>query len=308
MYHYVREFDDKLPGLRFLHLDSFRRQLDHLEEAYGFVSKADWEAFTRSGRASALQGKVVLTFDDGLACHYRYVFPELVRRGLWGFFFVSSGPYQLGQMLDVHKIHVLCARHGPAELDAARRSLVPQEVIPFQEREAFRRETYAMQSESEQILMFKRTLNYYVQEERRSEIIEAIGTVLGESFSASGYYVSLEQLREMSRAGMVVGAHSVNHRVMSKLSAQEQRRELEVSLGFLREVNGQAPLTYCHPYGGFHTFNEDTLTILASLGVQLAFNVEPRELSEQDWSSQRMALPRFDCNRFPHGQVYPLAS
>ena len=50
---------------------------------------------------------IILTFDDGLSCHYTYVFPELLKRNLWGIFFINSLPYINNKILNVHKIHLL---------------------------------------------------------------------------------------------------------------------------------------------------------------------------------------------------------
>jgi hypothetical protein len=34
-----------------------------------------------------------------------------------------------------------------------------------------------------------------------------------------------------------------------------------------------------------------------------AFNVEPRDISAGDLSRRPQALPRYDCNQFPHGDA-----
>ena len=85
MYHYIQDYNPNFPNFRFLKFDNFKKQLDYFEENYGFVSKEEWNNFIYNGTLSS-QGKVLLTFDDGFKCHYDYVFPELEKRNLWGFF------------------------------------------------------------------------------------------------------------------------------------------------------------------------------------------------------------------------------
>ena len=81
MYHYVQEFNKNLPRLKFLHIDNFRKQLDFFESHYGFVSKKD---FLDSLKTGEVNKGVILTFDDGLKCHFDYVYKELIERNLWG--------------------------------------------------------------------------------------------------------------------------------------------------------------------------------------------------------------------------------
>lgn len=42
MYHYVRDFDEKLPNLKHLHIDDFKKQLDYFEKKFGFVSQEEF--------------------------------------------------------------------------------------------------------------------------------------------------------------------------------------------------------------------------------------------------------------------------
>ena len=107
----------------------------------------------------------------------------------------------------------------------------------------------------------------------------------------------------MSHNGMIIGSHSYSHPVMSKLSYRNQRIEIKKSFNFLESINIGASKTYCHPYGGFHTFNKKTIEILNLENVSYSFNVEPREISCNDIDNSRQHLPRFDCNLFPYGQA-----
>ena len=108
MYHYVREYDDKHPNFRFLDVQNFRKQLDFFEKNFGFVDQDEWQKFVDNGEMPLREGKIVLTFDDAMSCHYDYVFPELLKRNLWGIFYVPTAPYMDNKLLDVHRVHLLC--------------------------------------------------------------------------------------------------------------------------------------------------------------------------------------------------------
>src|SRR3546814_10824178 len=81
MYHYVRPAPADLPYFRYLHIDSFRRQLDWIEATHGFVSR---DRFLDALHTGTPANGVVLTFDDAFSDPFLHVFHELSSRGLWG--------------------------------------------------------------------------------------------------------------------------------------------------------------------------------------------------------------------------------
>ena len=118
---------------------------------------------------------------------------------------------------------------------------------------------------------------------------------LGKSF-----YLTPDQMREMRDAGMILGSHTVNHPCMSKLSASDQRTEIEQSFDFLEGTLGRSePKTFCYPYGGFHSFTSETERLLEEAGCLFSVNVEYRDVASSDLRTRRQALPRYDCNLFP---------
>ena len=303
MYHYVREYRDELPHFRFLDIQNFRKQLDFFAATYGFVTYDEWCRYLSDGTMPETPGKVLLTFDDALSCHFRYVFSELKSRRLWGIFYVPSLPYVEHRILDVHRIHLLCgAFEGKRLLDYAV-TTISKEMIPERKREEFETETYAHQLNHEGVSQFKRLLNYFVDYAYRSEILDAIGRRFGFDFEIPNFYMTVEQIREMADANMLIGSHTRSHPVMSRLSAAEQSVEIESSFDFLSSVCALPVRTYCHPYGGFHSFNCDTIHLLNGFGVKFSFNVQSREVVYQDRLDSIQHLPRFDCNEFQFGSA-----
>ena len=302
MYHYVRPEPEHLPYFRYLHLEDFRRQLDWLDETYGFVSRDDFETALISRRPVS---GAVLTFDDGIHDHYHHVFPELRRRGLWGIFYVPTGIYQTRTLLDVHRIHMLIGRHGGlAALDALR-AIVEDHMLVDKNNVAFRSSTYRFQDNDEATNEVKRVLNYYISYEHRADVLTEVMAALDghRDTGFEGFYLTREQMREMAQGGMVIGSHSVSHPVFSKLDVDTQWLEIDQSFSFLEDVLDAPVDTFCYPYGGFHNFTDDTRHLLNKRGCRFAFNVEPRDIEARDLTDEPMALPRYDCNMFQHGKA-----
>jgi hypothetical protein len=160
MYHYVRPDSAELPYFRSLHIDDFRRQIDHFAAAYGFVDRSEFLDVV-DGRRAPGDG-VVLTFDDGVIDHYEHVLPELESRGLWGVFYVPTGMYAQRKLLDVHRIHCLLGRRGGAAMIEAAREIISDDMLSHAHVQEFRQATYASKAtrrlpvQSSQLLRFVR--------------------------------------------------------------------------------------------------------------------------------------------------------
>jgi hypothetical protein len=181
--------------------------------------------------------------------------------------------------------------------------IITEDMIPFEKRIEFRNETYKDQINYAGISEFKRLLNYFIGCEYKSSVIDEIAKNLSYVFSTSNFYITQSELKEMSSKGMIIGSHTNSHPVMSKLSYSEQEQELVTSFDFLDDLIFQEQKTYCHPYGGFYSFNKDTIDILNKHNVAYSFNVDDREIERADWYLSKQHLPRFDCNLFPHGSA-----
>ncbi len=303
MYHYVRPDPAGFPRFKHLHVDDFRQQLDFFEREHGFVGLRDLQAVAAGEQCP---DGVLLAFDDGLMDHHQWVLPELAERGIQGFFFIPTGPLAGGGMLPVHRVHLLLGRFAADEVARHLRSLVDDSMIEQNRQEEFRQATYRHQDNPQEAVYVKRMLNYFLAYEHRGPVLDALmAHFFGdeEAELAANFYMGPEELKALRQAGMVVGSHSVSHPVMSRLSVEEQEREISESFAWLESILGPLqPKTFCYPYGGGSTFTEETERLLSRHDVAFSFAVEPRDITPEDLRQRPQALPRYDCNMFPHGQ------
>lgn len=300
MYHYVRPAPVGLPYFRYLHVEDFEDQLDWLAARHRFVTRKEF--FDARKRGTPPEG-VVLTFDDGFSDHLDHVLPALASRNLFGVFYVCTAPYRTGRLLDVHRIHLILGRLGGHEALRRLGAHVKEGMLEHWNVTAFKEQTYARQNNDEATTLFKRTLNYLISYQCRARILDEI---FAEEFDnerdiARDFYLTADGIRALAAAGCVIGSHGINHLVFSKLPHDEQRREIRESFADLGTVLGKPIETFCFPYGGHHTFNSETLSFLEEAGSILSFSVEPRDVTAKDLREAPHALPRFDCNMFPHG-------
>lgn len=304
MYHYVRPETNRQPDYYYLDEEDFRSQLDYFEAEYGFVTKEEFLSVIRGeNEGDDPPSGVVLTFDDGFRDHYETVYPELKKRGLWGIFYVPVGPYRTGQLLDVHRTHVLLGAVSGAELLEHTRDVVTEEMIPHKRREEFREQTYERQDDTGATKQVKRILNFFLSDDHQTEVLDELTErVEHDPAAVSEFYMTQEELHDMHADGMVIGGHTVTHPVLSKLSPENQRTQIAESFDYLETaVGGLSERTFCYPYGNSHSFTEETVAILNELNCEWCFKVESADVTMADIRTRPQALPRYDCTEFPNG-------
>lgn len=305
MYHYVRNTNKEFPFFRYLSTQNFIQQLDYFEKKYGFVTYNNFASFMRNNSSyENIKNKVILTFDDGFKDHYKNVFPELIKRGLFGIFYIPTGVYSRQKALDVHRIHYLIGKVGGKKLIDYIENKIKPEMINEGEYNLFKETTYTNQENDHYTQQFKKTFNYYIKYEYREVFLDAIV----KKFSSDeeifkNLYMSIDEIREMQQQGMIIGSHGVNHFVLSKLSIDEQEKEINNSFEFLENQLGKSDIkTFCYPYGGVETFNTDTKSILTNCECDFSFTTQARDIKLNDFTDDPQALPRYDCNMFPFGK------
>ena len=305
MYHYVLE-DSAGPPFGYYHLDlaDFRLQLDHFQDEFHILDQEEFLSTLRGNRAPR-KDDLVLTFDDGLRCHFVEVLPELVERNLWGMFYVSSGPYLETSVLDVHRIHALLGKHGGEVVAGYLADLLAKRMVSTEHRNRFSDVVYADQENPDSVYHVKRLLNFDVDVDVRHDVLDSLERRLFDApLRPSDVYMTREEIRELAASGMHVGAHASTHTPMSKLRRGEQEKEITQSFGFIKDTLSELLVpSYCHPYGGPHTYTGDTLDLLEEASCSFAFGVDSRPITETVIADERLTLPRYDCNEFPHGEA-----
>jgi peptidoglycan/xylan/chitin deacetylase (PgdA/CDA1 family) len=299
MYHYVRPATDRPPGGYYrLDVADFRAQLDHFEASFDVLGRERLLAVLRGERAPP-DDALLLTFDDGLADHHEWVLPELRDRGLSGVFFVPTGPLD-GVALPVHRVHALLGSHDARRVRDALLAAVEKRGL---DRSGASADTYGDEGELDAATEVKRLVNFDLPWTAVPEVLDAVERRLSATpLDPGSYYCSAGDLRALADAGMLLGAHSVTHPVLSRLSEADQRAEVRDSFDRLADVVGPLDARlFAYPFGGPETFTGTTTSALADAGCEAAFTTVSDRIDAAAVADRPLALPRRDCNEFPHG-------
>lgn len=299
MYHYIHDKTYPYKYPHFLSIYEFRKQLDYFSTYDRVLSKNELLDII-SSRIPVPDDGVILTFDDGLLDCYNFVFPELLSRKLFGIFYIPTNIFKEGQLLDVHKIHLILGSE-----DGVR--LLKQAVSVFITSSLMQKintdfpETYKYQSNSYEVTEIKKILNYAISPKKKSIILREVMTRLGldEKVISKAIYLSKDNVLEMHRSGMLFGGHSVTHCILSRQTTAQQRKEIAESFAVLRDLLGENIVkTFSYPYGRIGTFNNISLKILREIDCKFSFAVSHRNISNVDIINNIQQLPRWDCSQF----------
>lgn len=301
-YHYVRDLAaSPYPAIKGRTVEDFQGQLDYLERHGRLVGAPDVLA-AAAGEEPLPDGAVWLTFDDGLADHYRTVFPILRERGITGVFAAPVLPLTEGGVLDVHKIHfILAVSPDPQVLQARLLEMVATARADFDlESDGYYLSHYekAGRYDPPAVAFVKRMLQKGLPAGLRSRIADALfrDVVTGdEAGFAADLYLTAENLREMAASGMTIAGHGASHRWLDALDDQEQTREIDATVGFLAGLGVSIePWIMCYPHGGY---DARLKAELARRGCRLGLTVE-RGIADLD-GGDLLGLPRLDTNDLP---------
>ena len=228
--------------------------------------------------------------------------------GITGAFYTSSRAIYEHQILDVNKIHFVLASAEVSEIISELKEVLRLYKNQFK-LDSF--ESYYERLSSEFLyddkdtMFIKRLLQYELPVMARAEILDALFQKfvgVSESVFSEELYMTLDQVRHMSKDGMHIGSHGHNHYWLNKLSAEQQVEEIRQSLSYLRDMSvDMENWTICYPYGGY---NQDTLRVLEQYNCQLGFADDAIDIADLA-RDNRFALPRLDTNDFPCDATAP---
>ena len=301
VYHKVKKFDKRYRYDKFLHIDNFKKQIKYFQNKFNIVNcKKIFE------KKQFKKNDLFLTFDDGLKVHYDYVYPQLKSNKINGIFYLSTLPFTKQKILSVHKIHILIAKIkcdlllGYIEKNLSK-SIIDKKKIKF-----FEKKIYVKQKNFDKNVKIKKILNYSIKSEYSDDFIGRMFTfffpTLSEKNFIKEYYMSEKDLKVMLKNNMILGSHTQNHNVLSFLTFDKAKNEIDASLEYLDQFTEYR--TFCYPYGSKNSYNNKLKKYLDKKKVSFSVTVTNKNISNNDLIYNRQELSRFDCNNFRYGKIF----
>jgi peptidoglycan/xylan/chitin deacetylase (PgdA/CDA1 family) len=236
-------------------------------------------AVRRLAEGSLPERALAITFDDGYADNLQVAMPVLQRHGLSATVFVTTGFLDGGCMWnDVIIESFRRTRLARADLRGLVDELgeAPLALQPIMQRRDVLNATVDA----------VKYLPAGEREQRVRQIAERLEVMV-----PTDLMMSSQQVRELRRGGLLVGAHTVTHPILAKLSDEEARQEIRGSKGFLEQLLGERVGFFAYPNGkpGID-YDERIIRIVREIGFDAAFSCARGAASPQ---TDRLQIPRF---------------
>ena len=219
---------------------------------------------------------LVLTFDDGYADNAEVALPILKRCGLAATFFVSTGFLDGGRMWNDSVIEIVRACN--------------QEQIDL---DAFGLGTCSLAGAAERRSVISKLLARikYLTLDEREEAVARLQHLGGVTRLPAGLMMRSEQVRELHRSGMEIGAHTVRHPILTTLVPAEAEREITVGRERLQEIIDSPVDVFAYPNGKpTRDYDASHVELLRRLGFKGAVSTAPGAARTGD---SLFELPRF---------------
>lgn len=276
-----------------LSVADFEAQLDRLCAKYEPI---DWPMLCawRDGRRELPPRSFLLTFDDGLSDHARYVAPVLHHRGLRGVFFVPGVVLAEQCMLSAHMIHLLIAGLGDMRLRElimeqlrGRGDVDPNWLADTSWHEASDR-LYHYETTARGRLKYLLTMRLPLAT-RHQILRDLFETHVGSARRWSrDWYLSWDDVVALQSAGHTVGGHGYAHEPLERLTEAEQAKDIRRVSDLFEDAFGRTFRPFSYPYG---RVSSCTPALCRESGFVDAFTTQARWLSAND---HRFLCPRVD--------------
>lgn len=272
IYHRVHaDPDPMLPGE--VDAERFDSQMGLLRRYCHPMPLADGVAGLRAGKLPPRA--VAVTFDDGYADNVTVALPILQRHSIKATFFIATGFLDGGRMWNDTVIEAV-RRAAGGELDLR---VLDLKVEPLGD-------PAARGALAEKILRKVKHLHPTA----RLAKVEALKVQVGASLPGDLMMTSA-QLCRLSDAGMLIGAHTINHPILCTLSDEEALAEIRDSRSRLEQITAQSVMVFAYPNGRPDVdYTRRDRDLVESLGFDCAVSTASGAATTR---SDLFQLPRF---------------
>ena len=298
-YHYIGMKKFPFPGVNGLSTNEFSKQLKYLKKNFKIISLSDLPLINLKNKNCCL-----ITFDDGLRCHYDIVFPILKKQSTPAAFFVNTKPLIKKKAIFVHKYHLAMAHTNPKELILNFNHFCRDNKINLPKLSNKKIKTYYRYDNSD-IAKIKYFINYFLTKEKKEEFINPIfkNIYSDEIDFIKKWYINEIQIREMNKEFECIGSHAHSHLPLSQLSNKESEYEMKLSKSALENIVKKEITYISYPSGNKNAVNRRDADLAKKIGYKYGFTME-REINHS--LKDPLLLARIDCNDLPEVGKSPI--
>ena len=258
MYHSVVE---KLPDLYdwcYVDAESFLRQIRYLKKNFEVIPLSQVSSRLKSGSIDS--PLAVITFDDGYQNNFDVAFPLLKKEGLPATIFLTTGLINTDDTLWVCRLHNAFNDTRANELNWEGK------IFDISGRDNKVKLIALIKKKFKKMPIVKLLPEL-------KEVLNELGYDISSPIERDSLYRMLdyESINVMRQSGLIdFGAHTMTHEILSRLSREEQEREITGSVHSVSEITGGECRMFAYPNGARGDYNRDTMEILDMCGIEVS--------------------------------------
>ena len=263
--------------------DDFDQQVRILKQNCEIIGLDDLPTVERALQTDGRRTRFgMITFDDGYLDNFEVAFPVLQSNDAPGVFFVTTGFLDESPLAWWDEISWMVRTSTCTSITAGDWPDMPVSVDL---------------SDCDQASRTLIQILYGLNGNRTSEFLDYLADVTGTGRApanlSTDLWMNWSHVRDMRAAGMSIGAHSVTHPVLSRLTPEQQSFEICESKLRVEQELGEPVTAFSYPVGRRDAFNQETRTALTHHGIDWAFSYYGGFLQSRTGSLiDRLDIPR----------------
>jgi peptidoglycan/xylan/chitin deacetylase (PgdA/CDA1 family) len=250
IYHRVN--DDGDPFFPAVPTAVFTRHIDYIARVYQVLPVE--ELVERCRRGGLPRNGLAITFDDGYRDVLTHAAPALRRHNLRATVFLATGFIGSGEAPWFDRL---------------------AEAIKLTRRASVRApwgDQLELGERSQRLTALDRTLAYLkrVADEERSRCVDELLEELDAAAPARDLMLSWDDVHTLERMGFTIGAHTVNHPILSRVTPDRARAEIVGSRAMIEATCGAAPQAFAYPNGRPEDYTPAVQRAVAEAGFRCA--------------------------------------
>jgi len=238
MHNYIQ------PGM-YVRNDVFEMQIKFLMKYFQILSFQELLDLWKEGKWDKRKRHCVITFDDGWLDNYQYAYPVLKKNNIPATIFLPTDLIETNEWFWPEKM-IFILRH-------------------FYERNVTQEQVLSMKSILEKNPLLANNNGRFLEDkiDLAIEICKAlpddeVQRFIADMMAAARMKLPEERLlmnwpeiKEMSQYGMSFGSHACSHKILTRLSDHEVKKEIEGSIAALRARSVNHVPVFCYPNGNY---------------------------------------------------------
>jgi peptidoglycan/xylan/chitin deacetylase (PgdA/CDA1 family) len=261
------------PGM-YVRNDVFERQMSYLKKIFRILRFSELLDMWKNGVWDNSQKYCVITFDDGWLDNYRHAYPILLKYNIPATIFLPTSLIGTNQWFWPDKLGFILKNTLPGS--GSKSAAVLYDKWPWMRNERINNIDDKIDSIIETVKL--------LTDDEINRLIEDAATLFNLTFPDERLLLNWEEVAEMSKKSISFGSHSVSHAILTKLSVEKVRTEMQSSVKTLQEKNINHVPVFCYPNGDY---TKEIAGLAKSAGYSAAvttrFGVEnspPQEMFE----------------------------